>query len=335
MKPHLSPLTDMLKRSLRGSLQLVLTIACFTALWRYLDGPAALQQLADTHPGWIAATFVILTLQTLMSARRWQLTAVRLGISLNIRTAIREYFLGQIVNQVLPGGVLGDAGRAYRARHDAGLAAAGQAVLFERMVGQLALLGVFILAVIASSLLPGEYSRPIWLQTAIASLIAVGGGTALIYWACRRGWCGSPLQAFAGAFNHAVMAREVRAEQCVLSLGTAMCNVAGFACCLWAMGSSVSFVSVLSLIPLILLSMTIPLTVSGWGLREGAAVALLPLAGATASEALAASVAFGITFFLTTLPGFIILGLTTRDGENRSAAVRQSAAHPMNHEGRC
>jgi hypothetical protein len=54
--------------------------------------------------------------------------------------------------------------------------------------------------------------------------------------------------------------------------------------------------------------MLIPISVSGWGLREGAAAALLPIAGATASGGLAASVAFGLTFIAAVLPGFFCSG---------------------------
>ncbi|MFP4274670.1 MAG: UPF0104 family protein, partial [Paracoccaceae bacterium] len=52
----------------------------------------------------------------------------------------------------------------------------------------------------------------------------------------------------------------------------------------------------------------IPISISGWGLREGAAAALLPLAGATASDGFAASVAFGLVFTASVLPGLIFLG---------------------------
>jgi hypothetical protein len=60
---------------------------------------------------------------------------------------------------------------------------------------------------------------------------------------------------------------------------------------------------------MILLAMLIPLTIGGWGLREGAAAWLFPLAGATAAEGLAASVAFGLVFLCVALPGlFFIAG---------------------------
>ncbi|MEM7718492.1 MAG: UPF0104 family protein, partial [Pseudomonadota bacterium] len=53
----------------------------------------------------------------------------------------------------------------------------------------------------------------------------------------------------------------------------------------------------------------IPVSISGWGFREGAAAALFPLAGASASDGLASSVAFGLTFLVVALPGVIVARL--------------------------
>jgi len=57
----------------------------------------------------------------------------------------------------------------------------------------------------------------------------------------------------------------------------------------------------------------VPVTISGWGLREGAAVVLFPLAGSTASGGLATSVAFGLMLIVASLPGSLaVLGRARR-----------------------
>jgi hypothetical protein len=68
--------------------------------------------------------------------------------------------------------------------------------------------------------------------------------------------------------------------------------------------------------------MLIPLSVSGWGIREGAAALAFPVFGATASQGLAASVAFGLVFLVTVLPGLIVIWLRPNApvlGPNRSS----------------
>ena len=94
-----------------------------------------------------------------LSAWRWRLTAQRLGAPIRFGEALREYYVATFLNQVLPGGVMGDAARAWRharlSRTEAmdgapvGLAA-WHAVLIERASGQLALLGVVLATLLVS-----------------------------------------------------------------------------------------------------------------------------------------------------------------------------------------
>lgn len=304
-------------RPLVRALQLAATLALLALLWRVSDGATALEHLAGADPLWLAAALLLLTAQTLLSALRWRLTASRLGIVLDRREAVAEYYLAQLVNQALPGGVLGDAGRAVRARAQAGLVASGQAVLFERLAGQVALFLVFGAAVAVSLVLPGAFAWPAQLLPPVLTFLLGGVGLALLL-----GLAGPRLPLGAGralgalfeAFLRAVAAPGVRLPQTLLSLGTALGNIAAFACCAAAVGAVLAPTEALILAPLILFTMLVPLTVSGWGLREGAAAALLPLAGATAAQGFATGVAFGLAFLVATLPGLLVLGFTAGPG---------------------
>jgi uncharacterized membrane protein YbhN (UPF0104 family) len=298
-------------------LQVVAALGLLALLWRGADGAAALGHLAGASPGWLLAALATLTLQTVLSALRWRWTAGRLGIVLDPVTALREYYLAQIVNQALPGGVLGDAGRAVRARAQAGLTASGQAVLFERLAGQIALFLLFAAAVAGTWAVPGGFDWPPWLLPPVA--LFLGGGLAV---AAALSWIGPHpsyrLGRALAAFLRAVAAPEVRWRQAATSLGTALCTVGAFACCAAAVGVVLPPATTLALVPLILFTMLVPLTVSGWGLREGAAAGLLPLAGVTAAEGLAASVAFGLAFLVATLPGLVAVVLAAPADSNRS-----------------
>lgn len=287
------------------ALQIGGAAALLALVWRLADGAEAARLLGAAHPGWLAAALAALTLQTVLSALRWRLTAGQLGIRLNRRVALREYYLSLIVNQALPGGVLGDAGRAVRARAQAGLLASGQAVVLERLAGQIGLLCVFAAAFLATRGVPGGLDWPGWLLPPVAALVL---GALLLPAALAlavrhvSGRVALWLAAAGRTAYRALAAPEVRWRQIGLSLGTALCNVAAFAFCARAVGAGLAPGAVLALVPLILFAMLIPVTVSGWGLREGAAATLFPLAGATAAEGLAASVAFGLVFLVSTLP---------------------------------
>lgn len=319
--------TTLKRRALR-LFQVAFAIGFLLLLSRIVGGEEALRLLAEAEHGWLMASFGALTLQTVLSALRWKLTASRLGIFLTRREAVREYYLAQIINQALPGGVLGDAGRAVRARAQAGLMTSGQAVILERLAGQVALFAVMVVTMGVSGAIPGGLVWPGWLWAVVGLL---GAAVLLLITALAviaRTSAGRLAVGIISASQSAQAAffpPSVRWVQIGLSLATALLNVAGFTFAAWAIGADLSVLSALALVPMILLAMLIPLTIAGWGVREGAAVALFPLVGVAAVEGLAASVAFGLVYLAAALPGLAFAGKsrsTARPGDDKSARTR-------------
>lgn len=303
------------------AMQLAVALALLVWLWQTANGAEALRRLAGADPVWLMAALAALSVQTVMSALRWRLTAGQLGIVIDRATALREYYLSQIVNQALPGGVLGDAGRALRARAQAGLIASGQAVVFERLAGQIAMFALLATGFAATLAVPGGLDWPAWAVGPVAGLVGAGLVLPLALWGMARvlpGRIGRGLGDLGRGFAQAVTAPAVRKRQIVLSLCTALANVAGFALCAQAVGAPLPLPAALALVPLILFTMLVPITISGWGLREGAAATLLPLAGLTAAEGMAASVAFGLVFLASSLPGVVVMAVAPPTGAVKS-----------------
>lgn len=286
--------------------QVTVAVAALIVVWRLADGGEALQLLAGARPAVLLAAGAVLTGQIVLSARRWQLTAGQLGIELRFSTALTEYYLSQLVNQVIPGGVIGDAGRAVRARQAAGLMASGQSVLLERVAGQAGLFVLLATGFALTTTLPGGIAWPPWALLLVSLLL---GGVLAVPFALRlavkfaRGRTRLLLADFIDNLKVSLWDRSVRWHQIWLSLATAIANVAGFTLCAYAVGANVPLVTVVAIVPLILLTMLIPVTISGWGLREGAAAGLFLIAGLTSAEGLATSVAFGVVLLVIALPG--------------------------------
>lgn len=289
-------------------LQVLFAVALLVLLWRFVEGEQALSLLGAADPIWLVAAFLAITLQTILSAIRWRLTAGALGLSLSRGRALREYYLAQIVNQALPGGILGDAGRAVRSRAPAGLLVSGQAVILERAAGQLALFSVMLMALSVTLLFPVGVDWPGWLLLGVVFLVISFAALVIVLWFIARrssGKTGRFLMSLQSSSRLAFLPTEVLWRQVSLSVLTAVCNVAGFTFAAWAIGFQLSLLIALALVPMVLLAMLLPLTVSGWGLREGAAVLLFPLVGATATEGLVSSVAFGLVCLVAALPGLV------------------------------
>jgi uncharacterized membrane protein YbhN (UPF0104 family) len=292
------------------AIQIGVAIALLAFLWRAADGPDAARILRRAEPLWLAAALAALTAQTWLSALRWRLAAGQLGIGLSRGEAVREYYLAQIVNQSLPGGMVGDAGRAVRSRKQAGLLAAGMAVVFERLAGQVAMFIVMAAAFVVTLAAPGGLQWPRWLIPPVLAIVLAGAFLPIVLAVAVRlpGRLGRSAWAFWRMLALALLAKGVLPRHVLLSIGTTIANLAAFAACAAAIDAPLTLVAIVALVPLILFTMLIPISISGWGLREGAAAALFPMAGATASQGLATSIAFGLAFIVAVLPGALFIG---------------------------
>lgn len=247
----------------------------------WVDPGALAARLGNARPGWLALALAVLVAQVVLSARRWQLTAYALGQRLPTLWALCEYHLAVLGNNVLPGGMLGDLGRAARAvGPSGGWRNAARSVVIERAAGQVAL-G----AVMACGLGWWLASRgsPVWLVAAPAALLPV--------WLIARRLVPRGVRA---VLARAWLAPQVWPGQLGLSAAIVACNIAGVWAAARAVGVDLALGPALFAIPLTLLAMLVPASVAGWGLREGAAAAIWPLVGVPAADAVAASVAFGL-----------------------------------------
>lgn len=309
--------------------QAIVAIALLVTLWNVVDGPETWRLLRSARPELIALCAAALTAHTVLAAFRWRRVAAGLGITLRRRDAVSEYYLSQLVNAAIPGGVVGDASRAVRSRGPAGLAAAGIAVVVERLAGQYALLIVMGVAIAVTVVSPGGVDWPPAATPLLVALIAVTLGLpALLAGASLLpGHIGRRTREVIAAARAAAITGGALPVVTALSLGTTLCILIAFASAASAVGATLSLGGVLAVVPVVLLSMVLPISVGGWGVREGAAVALLPLAGATMSESLAASILFGLVALAATLPGIAFLwGRRPVDGEQNVTVWKRGPA---------
>lgn len=298
----------------RIALRIALMIAVIAVVFRVVDGRETLAALgrADWRP--LALGVLLVQLQIALSALRWRLTAGRLGIELGLRVALREYYVASFLNQVLPGGVAGDAVRAVRNREtgedgEPRWRAIVRSVVLERAAGQF----VFFAATIAGLVLaPLTLARalPDRLELAVAApvLLAILLVAALAVIA-RRGprAVRSALADLGPDIAKAFWRRGALPLQLALSCGIVAAYLGVFALCGAALAIELPLAVWLTIAPLVLVSMLIPISIGGWGLREGAAAALFPLVGVDAALGLAIAILYGLTSLAGALPGLVFV----------------------------
>ena len=270
------PSAELLRRG-PGRLPLLLraavSLGLLAGLAVWLDAGAAASRLVSMRASWALAALALSAVQVAVLAWRWSFTARRLGVDLPWPVAWREYYLSIFLNQVLPGGVLGDVARAWRqVRSQVRVQAPGgpavRAVVFERLSAQLVMTtaaGVSLLF-LPVTVAPG--SRPAMMG---AGLLAGGLVAATIVWMRRQSseWSlFGPILAEVGAAH---LTPGAFAAQLASALVVVATYLATYLLAARAVGVETPLPVLLPLVAPVLMSMLIPVTVAGWGLREGAA----------------------------------------------------------------
>jgi uncharacterized membrane protein YbhN (UPF0104 family) len=281
-------------------LRITISLGLLGLLLTQVDAGAVAARLAALDVRWLLPVLALTVLQVIASAWRWRFTAARLGLALPLGTAIREYYLATFANQVLPGGVLGDVGRAGRhalASGDPGPAA--RAVILERASGQVA---IALIAVIGIAL--ADIAWPAG-GTAIA-LSAVALIAALAALAVRRiqrypdGWLAIAWR----DTRRALLTRDAWPTQLAMSLAIAASYVGVYALAGIALDTPAP-ATWLPLIPIVLFSMLVPISVAGWGVRESVAAATWAAAGLGPADGTALAIAYGAIVLISSLPGLV------------------------------
>lgn len=110
-----------------------------------------------------------------------------------------------------------------------------------------------------------------------------------------------------GDARRALLARDALPIQAITSLLVVGSYLAVFLMAARAVGIDTPVGILLPLVAPVLLAMLLPVTLAGWGAREGAAALAWSSVGLPASEGVAASVAYGLLVLVSTLPGALLL----------------------------
>ena len=116
-------------------------------------------------------------------------------------------------------------------------------------------------------------------------------------------------------------------RSCIIAVGLSAINfvVMVFMVYVLAMGLGITigFGDLLVLVPPVILLSMLPISLAGWGVREGAMIVALGFVGVAQGNALALSFLFGVVNLLTALPGGVIWFVTgnRKDDRNPPAGV--------------
>ncbi|MCC7228492.1 MAG: flippase-like domain-containing protein [Burkholderiaceae bacterium] len=289
------------------------------------------------EPGWFLLGLLCLLTANALAAFRWGWIMRSVDLHGSWLGIFGLYLSGGLINQGLPSTIGGDSYRAIEASRQAlagpsadlpslsdelhsridlnkatpRLRLSFVAVALDRMLG---LTGNIVLGALGL-ILAGSVIAP-WAQTVGWMLLAATAGGAIVS-ICLLG-LRPARRVLLGILDRLGMETAINAlrtalgwpqilPQLALSAGIHVVTIASLWLCLRAFGPWVPFEALMVGLPALSILMILPISISGWGLRETTLSAMLTLWGVPAGTTVLASVSFGILGLLVCMPGALFL----------------------------
>jgi len=316
-----------MSKRMQNLLRTLLSLILLVFVVRHAGLRQAAETLLQANLLLLLAAFLLYQVGVGVRAFRWQVLLASLGIDVPLRRLISLYLIGTFYSQVLPSGIGGDVVRMVELSAESKQAAAAvSSTIVDRFTGLL------ILFLIALAALPFSYRLiPTELAWAIVAVTAgtLTGSALLLYRPFLRNlrrmipiihWITdhSRVRALYETLHRYTPAAILRA--CIASLLFNTLLITGVYLLALALDIHISPWYFLLFVPMVSFSLTLPISISGLGVREGAFVFLFTQAGVPAAMALALSLAFySVTLGTGLLGGLVhftqgLRGLRDRNG---------------------
>lgn len=292
--------------SIKFWFRILVTTSIFILIFRSIHINQLWVTLKQAGLGLLLAALLMQFGSTSLSAYRWQIIMHNLSFGQSLSFYWRSYFKASFFNQGLPTSIGGDAlkvldvaGQGFRKRD------ALYGIMLDRVTGLAALMWLNLAAyLINPNLLPSPIYH-LTLLLVVGSLIGFMIASSLRH----LPW----LNAYSRL--RIVITLSERLHQAflnnrILLIGSSLLIPILAMLSIFMTGSALglryNLVTYFIIVPPAILLTIIPISMAGWGIREGTLVALFSLIGADKATILAMSILYGLMQIIVSLPGFII-----------------------------
>ena len=290
--------------------RLAVTVGLLALIATQIDWEQAWSRVEHGSWGWFVAAAGFFAVGQIFGALRWHLLVLSTGIPARWPESGRAYAIGLFFNNFLPTAIGGDAARALViGRSGPRLAKAFTSVVIDRTTSILCLITV---AWIVVAIHPGPVPGSLVVGLALATLAVTGViGLLLLIGLRSRGrlvaWLPEAVQRFARdareGLRLSMASPRLLAGATALGLVFQVFAILSFWAVARAVGLDLPFSLMAVAMPLILLISLMPISIAGFGVREGGMVVVLGAAGVSATDATVISLTGVVAVMLATLPG--------------------------------
>jgi glycosyltransferase 2 family protein len=310
-----------MKTLLLAALKVFLTVGLFALAFRSIDIGDVLLHIRRVSILPLVLTAALLFCQMVVSGMRLAAIAGMIASFVPLRTALRINWIGAFFSLALVTFVSGDVVRAMMLRRLCNLPTRESVgtVTLDRAVGLLSILVIVSVTAPWAIQLTGDdrIRRSIEVLAMIGALIVIG--FALVGYLARHSRVVEIVRAkikgskivyvlldVMTVARHLFDGRRELPKILITSLLVQIINVTVIFFLINGMGTQVSILQCMLIVPTVMFISLLPFSIAGWGLRESAMATGFALVNVPVATAVAASVMFGVFTLLLSLPGGLL-----------------------------
>jgi uncharacterized membrane protein YbhN (UPF0104 family) len=279
----------------KNYLKYLLSIALMAYVFVYYGNDIKLA-LREVNLSYLPLIILLSLLQYFLSAWRWYFIASRTKSRIDYKDAIKFYYISGFLNNILPTGILGDIYRSINIKINGetkgNILQSLQSVVFERLSGQITLAITFIISL----------SLFFFINEKFTAFYYVGGFIIIVFLLIKLFYRYKQNNKYITNFKY-IFSGKLFYKHFFLSLIIVLTYITTYIICAYSLDLNIDIFSFFVFAPIILFSMTLPVSIGGWGVRETTALAISFLLGLTVSASVTVAIVYGLTNFLCSLPG--------------------------------
>jgi len=292
---------------MKQALKFLVTAGLLWTVFKVVDIHRVGETLLSANLALLLMAVLCQLASTFTAALRWSQVMAGLDFSAPLFFYLQSYFTGFFFNQALPGSIGGDAVKLFEvSRRGYTKTESFYGIALDRIVG---IVGLLFLNLVATLARPDFF--PDWLVRLIlllagGGLLAFAGLVLLRRTSLLRRVPGSALfYGFSERLNMLYRRRRIALLHLILSVIVHLCSVLAIFFLARAIGLTYPPLLFMVAIPPVLLLSIVPISLAGWGVREGAMVGIFLLIGAAKAAILSVSILYGVLLIFTSLPGLL------------------------------
>ena len=301
------------------AIKVFVTLLPIYLILKNIDLNITVELIANIGLLYLVSAMAVLLLQILVMTHRWKIVLDNLSIDLSFKSIIRIFWIGLFFNQILPTSIGGDAMRGhYLYQRGYSFVKTSQGVLIDRIIGLIALVFLVIITLpLGLQLVDSDNARWGLIIILISSIFALTLLLNINQISSRfQKWdLINKFSSIMAVIKNNIFSLNPGFKLLLISLLVHFLSILTMIILAIGMQLELKIIGLLVIVPVVTLLMMLPISIAGWGIREGAMIIGLGFLGVGAENAFALSLLYGLLMLSISIPGGVIWVVTSKPAD--------------------